>query len=168
MDFLLTFHIGQQQSKVEQVCLVPSAFYRPLQMLEDAVKGGILALAIFDIREARRRAVRWPTRKPLIVPFYWDPICLIARCLWKNPHFHVFVSVSAGRFLQIGAEPYADIVTQNVSISINVFGAHPKTVPNRCNCPPVAVLASRCHNFDSVAFSPKRFFRATSDCREPW
>ena len=37
-EFLLASQVGQQQTKVKQVRLVPFTFYRPLQMLEDAFK----------------------------------------------------------------------------------------------------------------------------------
>ena len=76
--------------------------------------------------------------------------------------------MSADRIPQIGTEPYADIVAQDVSVGVNVFGIHPITVPNRRNCPPIGIVASRCHNFHPVALSPKRLFRATSDRCKPW
>ena len=51
-EFLLASQVGQQQPEIKQVRLVPFAFYRPLQVLEYPVKGGILTLTIFDILEA--------------------------------------------------------------------------------------------------------------------
>ena len=59
-------------------------------------------------------------------------------------------------------------LAQDVSVGVNVFGIHPITVPNRRNCPPIGIVAPRCHNFHPITLSPKRLFRTASDCCKPW